>query len=151
MAAAQSGPSRIECAVHAAQDYMGWTECVEGGVGTDLFGCEEPELQLKGAAQKCYFDRGEDWHVLIDAVENGASINDLLSVRGPDQETPLHLAAEWDRLDAAQALIRAGADVNAVSASSVTPLHCAARYSSFDTLRELLDHGADVNARAPDL
>jgi ankyrin repeat protein len=66
---------------------------------------------------------------------------------GHEGETPLLEAAFWGRFEAAEALIKHGANVNATAARKVTPLHEAARMGKLDVARLLLKHGADANAK----
>ena len=61
-------------------------------------------------------------------------------------QTPLMLAAAFGTVEAMQALIDAGADVNAVSASGLTALHLSADNIQKATL--LVQRGANVNARS---
>jgi ankyrin repeat protein len=60
--------------------------------------------------------------------------------------TPLHLAARSGGVDAAQALVSAGANVNARNDLGVTPLHEAVDAGDARTIDLLLSRGADVNA-----
>ena len=61
--------------------------------------------------------------------------------------TPLHLAAYNEHLEIAQALIKAGADVNAITGgTSQTPLHLAAQEGNPEVVTALLANGANVNA-----
>lgn len=69
-------------------------------------------------------------------IEAGANVK----VR-EDSFTPLHLAASGD---VAQALIDAGANVNAKGKGGATPLHSAA---SGNVAQTLIDNDADVNAK----
>ena len=67
-----------------------------------------------------------------------------------DGFTPLHLAVYAEQPAAAQQLIEAGADLDAISTGSiaqVSPLGTAAFVRSVSMARLLLDAGADVNAR----
>lgn len=69
-----------------------------------------------------------------------------------DGFTPLHLAVFAEQVETAQALIEAGADLNAVSTgpiAQVTPVGTAAFVHSVPMARLLLDAGADVNATGP--
>ncbi|GBF98564.1 hypothetical protein Rsub_11894 [Raphidocelis subcapitata] len=92
--------------------------------------------------------------VLALLVEAGAS---LAAMDYPDGWTALHHAARRDGAAAVQALIRAGADVDAASLwtdedldegeACVTPLHLAAQYAGVDVLRALIDAGASVSQK----
>src|SRR6185295_4303611 len=60
--------------------------------------------------------------------------------------TPLHFAAEAGNADAINALLNAGADVNAKeSENGQTPLIFAASAGNVDAMKALIKHGADVN------
>jgi uncharacterized protein len=65
-----------------------------------------------------------------------------------DGFTPLHLAAHFNRADTVEALLRAGADVGAVSRNSlaVMPLHSAIAGRARESARLLLEAGAAPNA-----
>jgi ankyrin repeat protein len=56
------------------------------------------------------------------------------------------MAAATDHIEIAQALVKAGADVNALNSAKVTPLHYAAAASSMAMVDFLHQAGADVNA-----
>jgi quinoprotein dehydrogenase-associated probable ABC transporter substrate-binding protein len=79
-------------------------------------------------------------------MKHGAKI-DVVSVDGL---TPLAIAAQNGKIKAAQALVAAGADVNApVAKGGYTPLMLAAISGSTDLTAALIDHGAKVNAVNP--
>jgi ankyrin repeat protein len=64
----------------------------------------------------------------------------------PDGFTPLHIAAFAHNLDAARALLDAGADPNVIATASfarVTPLGTCAFAGASDVAELLLAHGAD--------
>ena len=61
--------------------------------------------------------------------------------------TPLHKAAEYGTAEAIDALVAAGADVEARDKDDWTPLHWAAGYGTVENINVLLDAGADVAAR----
>jgi Ankyrin repeats (3 copies) len=62
-------------------------------------------------------------------------------------QTPLHIAAWFDREDLAPVLLAAGADVNARDQYGDRPLHVAADYGHAAVARALLEGGAEVDAR----
>jgi ankyrin repeat protein len=62
-------------------------------------------------------------------------------------ETPLHVAAEFGRLDVVRLLLAKGADVNAKGANSQTPLYLACEKHHHDVVKLLLGKGADAQAR----
>ncbi|HEY2380499.1 MAG TPA: ankyrin repeat domain-containing protein [Terriglobia bacterium] len=64
----------------------------------------------------------------------------------PGDMTPLMYAAREGHLDAAKALIEAGADVNAVDKNAITPLFMAISNNRIEMARMLIDRGANINA-----
>ena len=62
------------------------------------------------------------------------------------QHTPLHVAGRSGQAPVVQALLEAGADPHAETASGATPLHLAAQAGNAAAVAALLDHGADANA-----
>jgi ankyrin repeat protein len=62
-------------------------------------------------------------------------------------ETPLHRAARFGREDLAEALVAAGADVEAQNENGEHPLHVAAAYGHPAVVKVLLAGHADVGAR----
>jgi ankyrin repeat protein len=78
-------------------------------------------------------------------LERGADVN---AARG-DGMTALHWAAEHGNADLADMLVRAGANLNAVTRiGAYTPLHVAARAGGSEVVRLLAEAGADLEARA---
>ena len=61
----------------------------------------------------------------------------------------LHDAASKNAYEAAEVLLRQGADVNAKNEYGWTPLHRAAEENASATAEVLLKHGADVHAKHP--
>ncbi|CAN0435060.1 unnamed protein product [Ectocarpus sp. 12 AP-2014] len=76
-------------------------------------------------------------------VERGANVEAL----DDDQNTPLHLAAFFNRVEAIDLLLEAGANIEARDDSDSTPLHCAVLECHLETMSALLKHGAHVNAQ----
>lgn len=71
----------------------------------------------------------------------------LANAFAPDGYFPLGLAVFFGHKDAFDALLAAGADVNAVTRESmkITSLHSAVTAKQFEMARELLKRGANVN------
>ena len=69
-----------------------------------------------------------------------------LSIKNPQGETPLMLAALNNKLTLAQLLILRGADVNQVGWA---PLHYAATKGHIEMMRLLLDNSAYIDAESP--
>jgi ankyrin repeat protein len=68
----------------------------------------------------------------------------LVSARGPDDRTALHVAVRHPEV--VRRLLAHGADVNARErGDNVTPLHLAAAQGAVESVRALLDAGADVD------
>jgi len=71
-----------------------------------------------------------------------------LNSRSADDDTPLHIVLWRDDSYAAEALIDAGADVDAVGDMGETPLHVAIRRENARVTRALLQAGAGVEIRS---
>ena len=65
-----------------------------------------------------------------------------------DQETPLHIAAASNKIEAVAALISHGADVNARNKGGETPLMWASFKGHAKVVEALLDAGADKELKA---
>jgi uncharacterized protein len=103
------------------------------------------------------FDGRTALHVVTDwpgYFPNGPAIVRLLIASGADPdaradgqsgETPLHWAASSDDLDVADALIEAGADIEAPGGSIGTPLDNAIGYGCWHVARRLVERGARVD------
>ena len=63
------------------------------------------------------------------------------------QHTPLHVASRSGQPGVLRALLEAGADPHALTASGATALHLAAGAGSAEAVAALVDHGADIDAR----
>ncbi|KAF2097982.1 ankyrin [Rhizodiscina lignyota] len=78
--------------------------------------------------------------VILKLAEKGADLN---LARESTNDTALHLAIRYDNLQAARALLRAGAEVDASSPS--TPLALAVRHNKAESVNLLLDFRAKAN------
>ena len=79
-------------------------------------------------------------HTLLDIDPNLANVVDS------DYATPLHNTVESNNVEIAEALIAAGADINAkYKQTGHTPLSWAVTYGSFDVARALLRGGASLD------
>lgn len=76
---------------------------------------------------------------------------DFLNIRNMMNATPLHVAAKTGKPKCLQALLDAGAKVNAVNEQGRTPLHAAATHNHMDIIKILIKHGANVSARSDNL
>jgi ankyrin repeat protein len=85
--------------------------------------------------------------VLFRLASAGA---DLTAAARSDGSTALHMAVVCNRLDVIEALLEAGAPLEATARSDTTALHCAAMQGQTQTLRYLLDKGASLNAKTVD-
>jgi len=81
---------------------------------------------------------------VVDLLVNWPSTN--LSIKNPQGETPLMLAALNNKLALAKLLIQRGADVNQ---AGWTPLHYAATKGHIDMMRLMIDHSAYLDAESP--
>ena len=71
-------------------------------------------------------------------------------IRPGDNATALDVAAYAGKLNAVEALVKDGADVNAHTAVGYTPLHLAALKGHVDIVDFLLKHGAEIDSIAAD-
>ena len=74
----------------------------------------------------------------------------LVDARDTDGSTPLHCATWKGHPEIVEALLAAGADVNAVNQNEhwgTTPLHAAAHANQAQIAQLLIDHGANPKAR----
>jgi ankyrin repeat protein len=86
------------------------------------------------------------------AADDLAALKRLLSESNVDSKdgdgrTPLHVAAETGRKDAAELLMMTGASVDAFDGNGNTPLNRAAAQGHADVVASLLARGADPNHR----
>jgi ankyrin repeat protein len=94
---------------------------------------------------------------LIEAAARGdlATVRALIGKKNDvnatrvDGTTALHAAVNADRLDVADALLRAGAQAAATDRYGITPLYLASLNGNADMIRRLLDAGVDPNSVDP--
>lgn len=92
-------------------------------------------------------DRGDLNSVQL-LLEHGARATDTtaLDKDGNGGLTALHAALRQDAVEVVDALIRAGADANAIANQVWTPMHYAAYRGATRSIRYLHEHGASVDA-----
>lgn len=95
---------------------------------------------------RLFFWAAREGNTAAVEVMTGASPA-LARYRDDAGSTPLHEACERGRVGTAQALLEAGADLNARDALDRTPLHRAVSNPTDATVRFLLGRGARVNER----
>ncbi len=82
---------------------------------------------------------------VVALVEAGANVNGRF--RGPHEETPLHWAASSDDVDVLDALLDAGANIDAPGAviAGGTPLADGTAFGQWTAARRLVERGAKTN------
>jgi len=110
---------------------------------------ERPDLVRRHSHGRSMLHVVADWPGYF---RNGPEIVRLLVAAGadpnfrlPGDETPLHWAASSDDVDVAEALIDAGADIEAPGGSIGTPLDNAIGYGCWHVARLLVQRGARVD------
>lgn len=63
--------------------------------------------------------------------------------------TPLHMATQYNDASVVEAIVDAGADIEAYSSDQGTPLWSAASCGQYDSVSVLVKHRADINAKGP--
>lgn len=59
--------------------------------------------------------------------------------------TPMHLAAQEDKVPVAEVLVKYGAEIDPQTKAGYTPLHTACHFGQINMIRFLLEQGASVN------
>lgn len=89
----------------------------------------------------------------VDTLLKFSADPNILCTPGGPAPTALWAALRKDRLDIAEALLKAGADANATGPDGERPIHYVMTFRSSSkaqqTITLLASHGADLNARAP--
>ncbi|GFR51072.1 hypothetical protein Agub_g13396 [Astrephomene gubernaculifera] len=99
----------------------------------------EEELLLQELRRDAAFDSAKIAALLADPTLNP-------NIQHVDGSTPLMLACKGENADIVDALLKAGADVDAASEDGVTPLHLACKMGTYRIVNSLIEAGADVNA-----
>ena len=97
-----------------------------------------------------------DWVMRVAAKGGHVETLEVLIKHGLNEDfqtnkpktTPLHESALYDRVEAINLLLEAGANAEARDESGCTPLHYAARQPCLGAALALLKHGANVNAQS---
>ncbi len=91
-----------------------------------------------------HFPNGAE--VVVVLTRSGADVD--APFRGPHAETALHWAASSDDVEVLDALLDAGADIEAVGGviGNGTPLTDATAFAQWETARRLVERGAQVTA-----
>ena len=85
--------------------------------------------------------RNGDRHTTKNLIEDGANIN----IKDGYGHTPLHLAAQEERVDIIHLLLEHGADIDSQTRFGDTPLHIAVDNWYDDIVELLVENGADPN------
>ena len=60
--------------------------------------------------------------------------------------TPLHLAAQEDKVNVAEVLVKYSTEIDPQTKAGYTPLHTACHFGQINMVRFLLEHQASVSA-----
>jgi len=119
------------------------------GIGTDgeprtLESSEGFQSRMsESEMQQLIRDKQAIAQMLIDAKADVNASDDIQ----PNGMTPLYIAARYGCKEVSELLIKAGANVNALSDYGMTPLHAAAYGLHKEIIEGLIKAGANVNAK----
>ncbi len=157
------GAARLEEAIEL-DDIAGVRQSLDGGAEPNGVPGRVPPLWKAVGLERVdvaglLLDRGADPHLemygepiffsitkpeLVDLFVNAGVDPDMLGSHG---KRALHEQAFQERVGVIEALLRRGANVNAVDDLGQTPLHVAAAYDRADSVRALLANGADPSLK----
>ncbi len=83
-------------------------------------------------------------HKAFELIETGADPN---SVDPSSGWTALHFAAQSGNFELCDALIKRGADVNALNKRQFSPLHIACLIGKIEIVKKLIESGSLINAK----
>jgi len=89
----------------------------------------------------------EDLEVIRQHIKAGSDLNILEPSR---ESSPLITAAAMGKTEAAEILIKGGADLNYQNVDGSTALHTAAAFGNIEVAKILIDSGADLNIQNKD-
>ncbi|KAL4239818.1 hypothetical protein ACF0H5_000620 [Mactra antiquata] len=85
---------------------------------------------------------------LVSELKHQLQLNpDRINLTDNAGNTPIHIAAKYNRLRSLVILLDFKADPNIAGPYEMYPLHLAAKYNSIDVAKYLLKHGADIMCR----
>src|SRR6266545_2358708 len=84
----------------------------------------------------------------LDKLKKAIKTNpEIVNSSDYDKNTPLHLAAIHDHVEAVKFLLENGANIDAQNSSDMTPLHLAAKQGFINVVTVLLSRNPNLNAK----